>query len=150
MKQFARNLGVAFQILNDLDDWHGDRRNNREQAADVLGGRPTVLWALALEKLPSKQQQQLLRVMEDSRQPAEQRINQVGELYQKADVLNKAGRLIEKHQQRASRVADQLNPPELQRLFHYLIEMVLDRPSQNAASSGDTTEPPNKQDERSA
>ena len=27
IKQFARNLGIAFQILNDLNDWLGDRVN---------------------------------------------------------------------------------------------------------------------------
>ena len=47
----ARNVGVAFQILNDLGDWRGDDHNKLSAAGDVLGGRPTVLWALALEGL---------------------------------------------------------------------------------------------------
>ncbi len=49
--QFARNLGIAFQIINDLNDWLGDRHNKLSAAGDVIGGRPTVLWALALEGL---------------------------------------------------------------------------------------------------
>ncbi len=49
--QFARHLGVAFQVLNDLDDWQGDSHNKLLAGGDVLGGRPTVLWALALEAL---------------------------------------------------------------------------------------------------
>ena len=52
IKQFARNLGVAFQILNDLNDWQGDDHNKLSAGGDILGGRPTVLWALALESLP--------------------------------------------------------------------------------------------------
>ena len=51
VRQFARNLGVAFQILNDLNDWRGDQHNKLSAGGDILGGRPTVLWALALEAL---------------------------------------------------------------------------------------------------
>src|SRR4029077_3595228 len=47
--QFSRHLGVAFQILNDLGDWQGDNHSKLLAGGDVLGGRPTVLWALALE-----------------------------------------------------------------------------------------------------
>ena len=60
IKQFARNLGVAFQILNDLNDWEGDDHNKLAAGGDVLGGRPTVLWALALEGLPAAKQEELL------------------------------------------------------------------------------------------
>ncbi|MFW6168936.1 MAG: polyprenyl synthetase family protein [Planctomycetota bacterium] len=129
VKQFARNLGVAFQILNDLNDWHGDQDNKRAQGGDILGGRPTVLWALALEHLDADQRERLQRLVKDSNQLAQQRITQVRQLYEKAHVIDKAQRLIDKHQQRATTLADQLDPPELQRLFHYLIEVVLDRPS---------------------
>ncbi|HWL75097.1 MAG TPA: polyprenyl synthetase family protein, partial [Burkholderiaceae bacterium] len=51
VSQFARNLGIAFQILNDLNDWDGDDHNKLSAAGDTIGGRPTVLWALALETL---------------------------------------------------------------------------------------------------
>ncbi len=43
IRQFARNLGVAFQILNDLKDWRGDDNNKLAAGGDVLGGRPTVV-----------------------------------------------------------------------------------------------------------
>src|SRR4051794_38534230 len=49
--QLAKHLGIAFQILNDLQDWQGDDFNKLTLGGDVLGGRPTVLWALALEGL---------------------------------------------------------------------------------------------------
>ncbi len=48
---FSRNLGVAFQILNDLKDWGGDEDNKLVAGQDVLAARPTLLLALALEGL---------------------------------------------------------------------------------------------------
>ncbi len=46
---FSKNLGVAFQILNDLKDWEGDADNKLIAGQDVLAARPTLLLALALE-----------------------------------------------------------------------------------------------------
>ncbi len=63
IKQFARNLGVAFQILNDLNDWDGDDHNKLLAGGDVLGGRPTVLWALALEGLNDDRREELRRLV---------------------------------------------------------------------------------------
>src|SRR4029079_2420720 len=63
IKQFARNLGIAFQILNDLNDWDGDDHNKLAAGGDVLGGRPTLLLALALEGLPAEPQTELLSLI---------------------------------------------------------------------------------------
>ena len=126
VKQFARNLGVAFQILNDLNDWEGDNHNKLTAGGDTLGGRPTVLWALALESLPPEQQEELLSLVGDESRSATERIARVRELYQQAGVFEKAHRLIDKHQERAEKIADELQPEELRRLFYYLIDSVLD------------------------
>lgn len=132
VRQFARNLGVAFQILNDLQDWQGDRHNKLSAGGDVLGGRPTVLWALALEALSPADQEQLLSLATDSQMSAEARVSLVRGLYSKAGVFEKALRLVDKHQERAEAIADQLEPEELRRLFYYLIDTVLERPAESA------------------
>lgn len=132
LKLFARNLGVAFQILNDLGDWRGDDHNKLSAGLDTLGGRPTVLWALALEALPPPEQQELLALVADDATPAEIRLNRVRQLYVQAQVFEKAERLVEKHQQRAEAIADELQPEALRRLFYYLIDTVLERASDHA------------------
>ncbi len=134
VKQFARNLGVAFQILNDLNDWREDEHNKLSRGGDILGGRPTVLWALALDGLDPAAQDQLQRLIGDEGSPAEQRIARVRQLYHQANVFEKASRLVDKYELRAQELADQLQPAELQRLLHYLIDVVLDRPDLPAIS----------------
>ncbi len=128
IKQYARNLGVAFQILNDLNDWRGDQHNKLSTGGDILGGRPTILWALALEGLDAPRQEQLHKLVDDSDQHADDRIARVRQLYQEAEVFDKACRLVDKYEQRAREIADQLQPAPLKRLLGYLIEAVLDRP----------------------
>ncbi len=133
IKLFSRNLGVAFQILNDLKDWEGDDDNKLSAGGDVLGGRPTVLWALALEGLSEAEQTELLSLADDAcpLEPA-QRVARVRELYQASGVFDKANRLVDKHQQRAEAAADEAADDELRRMLYYLIDTVLDRPAPEA------------------
>ena len=129
MKKFARNMGVAFQILNDLKDWQGDDDNKLASGADVLGGRPTLLYALALEGLHPAARSELQQIV-SSDEPNAHRLPRVRQLYQEADVFDKADRLVDKHQQRAEEAAEALESAELRRLFYYLIDTVLERPAQ--------------------
>jgi len=126
IKQFARNMGVAFQIINDLQDWHGDDHNKLGAAGDVLGGRPTVLLALALQSLKGEEPNQLLQALSnDSGLSDEQRISDARRLFEKARVFEQAERLIEKHRERAIEIADAIEPESLRRLFYYLVDTVL-------------------------
>lgn len=130
LRQFARNLGVAFQILNDLNDWQGDSHNKLQACGDTLGGRPTVLWALALEGLAEPQQQELLDLVENDSADPQTRVHRVRQLYHEAGVFEKALRLVDKHQDRAEAIADEIEPEALRRLLYYLVDTVLERPSE--------------------
>ena len=133
LKLFARNLGVAFQILNDLKDWEGDDNNKMEAGADTLQGRPTLLWALALDAHGEEQKAELHRLATDTEMPAPERLARVRQLYEQADVFEKAHRLVDKHQDRAEKIADEIQPDELRRLLYYLIDSVLERGTKPSA-----------------
>ncbi|MCR9116419.1 MAG: polyprenyl synthetase family protein, partial [bacterium] len=137
IRKFARNLGVAFQILNDLKDWTGDSNNKLAVGGDILGGRPTLLWALALEALPAEKREKLINLMDDDSLPAAHRIDRVRQLYAEADVFEKASRLVDKHQERAEAIADGVEPEELRRLLYYLIDTVLDRDESGQTAVGE-------------
>jgi geranylgeranyl pyrophosphate synthase len=133
VRTFSRNLGVAFQILNDLHDWAGDDHNKMASGGDTLGGRPTLLFALALERLGEKEAAELVHLCDprNSDRP-EPRLRRVRELYLRADAFEAAHRLVDKHQQRAEEVADNLELDPLRRLLYYLVDTVLERPAEAA------------------
>ncbi len=128
IRAYARNLGVAFQILNDLQDWEGDQHNKLTAGADVLGGRPTLLWALALANLPAAEREELLQLVDPECLLSDAaRIGRVAQLYRQARVFDQAHRLVDKHEQRALEAAAQIDHEPLQRLLLYLIDTVLER-----------------------
>ena len=141
IKTFARNLGVAFQILNDLKDWEGDEDNKLKSGQDLLSGRPTLLWALALEDLPEAKVGELVSLVENDQLNRDYRLNRARQLYCEADVFEKAHRLVEKHQQRAEEIADEVEPEALRRLLYYLVDTVLVRPSDDVKPSIQFVEP---------
>ena len=129
IRTFSRNLGVAFQILNDIGDFAGDDHNKMVAGGDLFGGRPTLLWALALESLAGEDREQLLKLADaECKLPPESRLSAVRRLYDKAGVFETAFRLVDKHQQRAEQVADALEPDGLRRLLYFLVDTVLERP----------------------
>lgn len=125
IRRFSRNLGVAFQILNDLIDWQGDSHNKLSAGGDVLGGRPTVLWALALEGLDASRRDELLRAVAEDGDAPTVRVARVRALYEEAGAFDNARRLVEKHRQRAESIADAIEPEPLRRLLRYLVDSVI-------------------------
>ncbi|MDX1962765.1 MAG: polyprenyl synthetase family protein [Pirellulales bacterium] len=120
---FARQLGIAFQILNDLGDWQGDDHNKLQAAGDILGGRPTILWALALQNLPPTDRQRLRQLAAGELSPTA--LAEIRQLYQSAGVLETARLLVDEHRVQALQAISQVQPPALRALLHHLLELVL-------------------------
>ncbi len=128
VERLARHLGTAFQILNDLQDWNGDDFNKLTLGGDVLGGRPTVLWALALEGLADDDRRELERlVAEGDATPSV--FAKIRWLFQEAGAFEKARELVAEHRAAAQQVADGLSPEALRHLARHMIETVLEPPS---------------------
>ncbi len=128
IRLYARNIGVAFQILNDLGDWDGDSNNKLTAGGDVLGGRPTLLWALALATLPDAEKQELLALADpESRLSDAEKIATARRLYTQARAFDQARMLVDKHERRALEAAAQIDSEPMQRLLLYLVDTVLER-----------------------
>ena len=126
---YSKHLGVAFQILNDLKDWAGDSDNKMIAGQDVLAGRPTLLLALALEALTGGDKEELLAIVHGEHPRRDQDlVPRVRQLFTKANVFEKADKLVEKYRARTEAIADEVEPVELRELLYYMVDTVLDRP----------------------
>ena len=141
VKDFARNLGVAFQILNDLKDWENDAVNKMGSCGDLLSGRPTLLWALALEGLDQAGQKELFSLVEDHDLHDHFRVQSARQLYLKAGVFETARQLVDKYQEKAEVIADDIEPDAFRRLLYYLVDTVLSRSENTFVPTIEFTEP---------
>jgi geranylgeranyl pyrophosphate synthase len=128
---FSRNVGVAFQILNDLKDWGGDDDNKLVAGQDVLAARPTLLLALALEGSTPAVREELLHLVRQARAggvDTDAVVNRVRDVFFAAKVFEKADKLVDKFRAKAEALADEVQPTEFRELLYYLVDTVLEKP----------------------
>jgi geranylgeranyl diphosphate synthase, type II len=121
---FSRNLGVAFQIINDLKDWSTDLQNKRIIGQDAMAMRPTLLLALALEAASPSNREELISLLSNGSRD-ERSASRVARIYESCQVFEKARTLIEKYRQRAEAIADEVEPEELRELLYFLVDTAL-------------------------
>ncbi len=119
LKRFALCVGEAYQVANDLDDWHATDAGKKIFGRDVMTRRPTLLHALALQKSDPD----ILRRAQA--QARECRLDDMRNLYDNADVFGQAERLLAKLKARAQAVADQAPDPDMRDLLRFLARMIL-------------------------
>ncbi len=122
--RFARHLGVAFQICNDLDDWKQQPTNKRTAGRDLVAARPTLLRALAQQLLPQEARQLVAGLASGSLPPDRQVLLQLRQSYEKWGVFAQARQLVDRHRRRAAEAADSIDHPALRQLLHYFVETV--------------------------
>lgn len=128
---YALHVGTGFQVLNDLKDWSGDLENNRRAAGDLLGGRPTVMWALALERLTEADAALLRRTAEDAgRSDADERaiaaaVAEVRRLYVKASVFERTAAIVAEQRHRAAGAAATCRWRGLRDVLEFLLDLAV-------------------------
>jgi geranylgeranyl diphosphate synthase type II len=121
---FCRQVGVGFQILNDLKDWRGDRDNKLVAGQDALALRPTLLLALALEKA-SPELRQRIRELYEGDAPDTERLAELRAIFERQRAFEKAEALVDKSRARAEAIADDVQPDALRQLLYFFVDTIL-------------------------
>jgi len=129
LDRYARHVGVGFQVLNDLKDWKGDIENDRQAAGDLLGGRPTVMWALARERLPAADLRQLESLASAVGLPdgpsSATVIAEARRLYSDADVFARSAAIVEAERAGALSAAASCPLPRLREVLEFLLDLAV-------------------------
>ncbi len=134
---YALHVGTGFQVLNDLKDWSGDLENNRRAAGDLLGGRPTVMWAVAVDRLADDDRCRLRHLARfagsaDADEAAiAAAVAEVRSLYCKAGVFEQAARIVADQRRLAAAAAATCRWRRLRDVLEFLLDLAV--PEQAAA-----------------
>jgi len=135
ISRYALHVGTGFQILNDLKDWGGDLENDRRAAGDLLGGRPTVLWALAAEGLTEPDRERLreiaARAADHERLASDDVAALLHEgrgLYAKASVIQRATILAAEQRRLAAEALAGCRHRRLREVLEFLLDLAVPEP----------------------
>lgn len=135
---FCRHMGVAYQVVDDLSDLRQDGDGDQPIGQDVLGLRPTVIRAFAVEAGVAEGLAAILR--KSSRLGPVETVERVRGLYESCGAVEKARRLVDKCRDRAADIAQGVEPVALRDLLGFLLDTVVDiqrsRPDRPRAPGG--------------
>ena len=126
--QFAKQLGIGFQILNDLADVQGEEAGKVVAGQDLAASRPTVLVSLAEAAADESQRATL----------ASGRPDAIADVLAATGAIEKAESLVAKSKARAEAIADEIAPESLRALLYFLVDTVL----AHAEPAAETDTPP--------
>jgi geranylgeranyl pyrophosphate synthase len=132
--RYALHVGTGFQVLNDLKDWGGDLENDRRAAGDLLGGRPTLLWALAIERLDRAAVARLREIAGLARrddlgpEPLAELLREARSLYDQAEVLPRARAIAAEQRRLAGEALAGCRLRRLREVLEFLLDLAVPDP----------------------
>lgn len=114
LHEFAINLGIAFQIRDDMLDCYGERQKvGKKRGGDILQGKKTILYIRTWFNLPQEEQAKFESLY---RSNAEDKVDQVMRYFDQADVKSYAIEQEQKYFDKALKALKKIDVPESRKL----------------------------------
>jgi geranylgeranyl diphosphate synthase type II len=108
--EFGQNLGIAFQVQDDLLDVYGDPKNFGKQiGGDIIENKKTFLFLKALELGTDTDRSQLLHLYSIQPDNPESKIETVKQIYDQYNIKSVASKCISRYTDNALKSLDELN-----------------------------------------
>ena len=121
---FGEELGVAFQLVDDLLDIRGDERMGKPRGADVYEGKMTLPLIHALTLLHGEKRERLATILESFH---DDYFDELIELLNASDSLNYTEILIQNHINRALEAIDGFEQTSARKTLEWITEVVKNR-----------------------
>jgi len=127
LSDYGRNLGMAFQIQDDLLDITGNEKEfGKKVGIDLIEGKKTYLFLKALEKSKGKEKELLIQVIKNKGIDKNE-ILKYKELYTKLNVFNDAKSEIKSYSDMALKGLRNIHEGEAKELLIWLIGILIER-----------------------
>ena len=122
LENYALNLGLAFQIQDDLLDLVADEKElGKTIGNDIVEGKKTYLIIKALEKAESEQQKNLLKQFIDNNGLSADYVQKMKDMFRELDVFDEAERNISEYFERAKKSLTKLPKNENVELLEWML-----------------------------
>ena len=131
LKLFARNLGLAFQIQDDLLDILGDEKKfGKTKGGDLIEGKKTYLLLKALELVDKEPDKSLLmKIVNDNgiKINIDNTIAKIKRIYLKYGVVESAGYEVERYTKEAENYLSVFKDDDTKAMLNWFSRMLLGR-----------------------
>jgi geranylgeranyl pyrophosphate synthase len=127
MSLFGKNIGMAFQVQDDLLDIIGDEKEfGKKVGGDLIEGKKTFLFINALIKAKGIEKKRLLNVIKNKGiKPSE--VDEYKKIYEKLNVMEDAKKEIKSYTNRALNQLKVLKSEENRKIFRWLADSLIKR-----------------------
>ncbi|REJ80553.1 MAG: polyprenyl synthetase family protein [Bacteroidetes bacterium] len=95
---FGKNLGVAFQLHDDILDLYGDAvKTGKKTGGDILAGKKTILVLKALELGGEKQGREIIRLLNEKEKNQDQKVETMLSIFDSLNVRVHAENVMENY-----------------------------------------------------
>jgi len=100
--EFGRNLGISFQIMDDILDVYGDQNKfGKQEGGDIIENKKTYLMLNALELATGSDKDRLAEWIEKDNFEAVEKVTEVKKIYNSLDVRNHSESVMNKYYEEA-------------------------------------------------
>ena len=122
--RFGMELGIAFQLVDDLLDLRGDERMGKPRGADVIEGKMTLPLIHALTLSHGKERQRLAQLIESF---SDEHFEELMQLLDRSSSLTYAEILVKTHLERAVLELDAFPESQAKSLMLHITDYVMQR-----------------------
>ena len=127
LKTFGRNLGIAFQIQDDLLDLTADEAEfGKVIGGDLIEGKKTFLLIEAIEKAKGSDKDALLRIIKNKGIPRN-KVNYYKKIFEKLGVFDDAKRSIIHYSNLAINAVNKLPKKDDRNIFKWIAYSLMER-----------------------
>lgn len=126
LKEFGTNIGIGFQLKDDLLDVYADKNKfGKQVGGDIIANKKTYLLIKAKEKAKGKDKQELERWLGVKKFNKQQKVKAITALYDKLKIAQLTERKIEEYFSQGFQDLDKLkDTPEKQQLISFTKDLI--------------------------
>ncbi len=116
--EFGKNVGIAFQLQDDLLDSFGDpKKFGKKVGGDIIQNKKTYLVLKALELASPEEGKSLLQILSNTKIPESEKVDTVKSIFTKLEIPTHTKLAKEKYQKLALQHLDAINVPESRKIL---------------------------------
>ena len=129
LREFGVNIGIGFQLKDDLLDAYADpKKFGKQVGGDIIANKKTYLLIKTLEKVKGKQKQELMVLLNGKKISPKKKIDAVKEIYNSLSIPDQTTKKINQYFERGFRNLDMLScNPEAKSVLRKFTENLIGR-----------------------